>query len=638
MGLLTAILLKLKGVTQIEIIDPREGSYIRPGHINEDIFSEVQELIRAHLPSSEIYDFVMSPSAGLHIKEIERMLYQKAVALGIKITKDKFLRIAPKKGDDTEKGIIVLSANTQEEVLLPAQHVFDCTGGRREVCKSYNQQVETPQFVEEKVFGNVIIKNHLIYNTSLKLTDAYILDRRWYGSMYSHWGTLEQMEALRGLGWTRAVFPTVYKHKGTTKADRTKYCFYLEAPDGLDPEQYDEWFKICMDFCLSGYHLEFMDLKSSVKYGESKHKVRKQTYLVDPTFLNKYEGVNPTATLPGVYPIGDAQVTPDSRLAHGISDGQRRIRGLMTYVNINTKGELVNIDLQHYRNHIESNIHSHNKDIRSLQRMSRISKEFIDVDRLINRYQDYLISESTKLTSADRVHLNKTISIFESINAYYLLFHDRRYGVYDYTFQYPLTAGKAKEIIKRILKDSSLESTLACYEKLSDIITHLPLSFVEEREAIGTIIYELYQQADMQLPAVETTIAPDEKKTAVAIDEPKYTPGFFPAAEEDDYSSTVRQKREELLEDNITKYSRLFRLLIISPTKDKHTAELISLSRYIIQLHTMKGELEAAKAQGEFLSTLIESKGISHPSLLLLKKDLSELSKSLAHKDSAPSL
>lgn len=52
----------------------------------------------------------------------------------------------------------------------------------------------------------------------------------------------------------------------------------------------------------------------------------------------------------------------------------------------------------------------------------------------------------------------------------------------------------------------------------------------------------------------------------------------------------------------------------------------------------MKVELEAAKAQGEFFSTLIESKTISHPSLLLLKKDSSELSKSLAHKDSAPSL
>lgn len=618
MGLLTGILLHLKGVKDLQIIDPRAGTYLRPGHINLAVFDEVEWLIKDYLPPADRLDFSLFPSRSLHIKEMERMLYQKAISLGIKITKHSFLRLV--KGDKTSKGIKVLCEETAREMLMPAQHVFDCTGGRRAVCQSYNTQSATDTFIEKKVFENVIIPNHLLYNVCIRNTDTDHIERAQRSGKTSFKAlqdaTVQETERLRQFGWDRAVSPTMYTHRGTHKGDYTKYCFYVEAPTGLPKEKYDGWFKACFDIYVSGAIIELYDLNPSKKHGKDKERVRKQTFIIDPSYLACYEGVAPTNTLSGVYPVGDSQTTPDSRLAHGISDGQDRVGALILSCTVNDRGELTGINLEKYRKAIKYNIQHHNDRIRRLHKSDRIAHEAVSAKKLKLKYQIMLTQQFSTMKPEIKTHIGKTIHQLNMIQEYYALFGK----------DYPVSIVRIGRIlkgswtIKASLKKDSLKKHLRLSYLLKDMLDTLPPSFIKERENIVTLIGHLVSVSQNTVSKILT-----DKSLPLTANESRHCRLFFS-------TSTMKTHREKhtILDEAVSQHVLLFELLLASPYRQGGFIKLVTQARHIVALYVLRGDAFSANKYGKHLYDILNEHPITHSSLEEFKQDLIKLP---PHKD-----
>jgi thioredoxin reductase len=79
-GLFTAIRLKQLGVQHVTVLDPRAGTYTRPGILDEKVFRKVEEELKCKI----------SYSASRHIKDLERSLYKIARQHHVEILQEKF--------------------------------------------------------------------------------------------------------------------------------------------------------------------------------------------------------------------------------------------------------------------------------------------------------------------------------------------------------------------------------------------------------------------------------------------------------------------------------------------------------------------------------------------------------------------
>ncbi len=434
MALYLAIRLRQEGIkaSDILIIDPRAGEYYRPGHINADIFQKMASLLIAHGAGS-LNLAGLRPSNAMHIKEMERGLYEILKRdYGVDVSKKRFISLT---GHQKQLTVEDVASKAQGETeTLSAQHVFDVTGVRRAVCHSVNQVLSNRGkeafFQIKNVYQHVIIPHHLVANISIDSSKAIVFDTRLSMTEKPYFTNKREeffaMEQLRSYGWKRAVFPTFYHKEFDTKSasqreGMQKYCFYMEAPSTLPKEKYDEYITFMLRVYSYGSVSSFKHLKDSRNPAKalSKRKVRVQHYEISPTWIENYGGLSGDDDFPTVIPIGDAQITPDSRKAHGVKDGLDRVEDFFSSITISELGswdkrtapQIVNFDNDEYVAEAQGSMDQHKRELIEMQQ-ERESNERQQVNSLIEAYKQ-------EDPTGENLEIQETLRTFKAIDAYY---------------------------------------------------------------------------------------------------------------------------------------------------------------------------------------------------------------------------
>ena len=150
-GLYAAIKLRLAGIRDLVIYDPRAGNYTRPGHLNYNSFQKAEDGIGIH--------FWPYGRKG-HIKDLEKQLYSQAQRLGIRIENKSFIKLKAK--DATAAGVIIADSDGREELIV-SDYVFDCTGNRRMVINDVNRLSAEPPFKLVTITEPPVPNNFLAY-------------------------------------------------------------------------------------------------------------------------------------------------------------------------------------------------------------------------------------------------------------------------------------------------------------------------------------------------------------------------------------------------------------------------------------------------------------------------------------------
>lgn len=335
-GLYTAIKLRKAGITDIIVFDPRAGNYTRPGHLNGQVFIEVGHSFNLHL---------WRINKRYHIKDLERVLYDEALKLGIKIENKRFLRLHQ---NEKQPGVFV---DNGVEEFIAADFVFDCTGTRREVIKAVNSIIpESP--LKLTTFTKLPVTNHFLAYIQMDKSDwlrfkkVGLIDTRM----------LEKMDALtyaqtiiqlRKLGWKEFMLPRCYGVDFT----KDKVCLYLHAPETLAPENYDNWVQTVLE-CYTK-PISYKQLPTSTK----------PRFLPFPSSAQELKQVAyKRKNLPNIIALGDAQIDFDYILAHGIEDGLKRIDALFEHMDIFDK-QIYYFDSEEYQQKINTLLQEHKNDV-----------------------------------------------------------------------------------------------------------------------------------------------------------------------------------------------------------------------------------------------------------------------------------
>ncbi len=345
-GLYTAIKLKKEGVDDLIVLDPRRGDYTRPGHLNIDVFRSAEIGIgESFWPVDKIG----------HIKDLERHLFAIALRLGIKIENKRFIEIKPK--DALSQARLVVADAEGKEELIDCEYVFDCTGSRRIVINAVNDISVSLPFQLEKI-TEFPVANHFI---------AYVNigdERKWRDlsqSLAYYWLNFdvslklmhplhiaESLIKLRELGWNELRFPHCYG----AYFGKGKVCLYLYTPPNLAPEHYDRWVKTVLE-CY-GHPINYTHLPPSKKPRFVAFKSEAKA-LQQVAFRRE--------DLPTVIALGDTQIDSQHQLAHGISDGMKRIDALFEHMVI-ANAKIRYFDPDEYLLKIKGMIWQHKEDIK----------------------------------------------------------------------------------------------------------------------------------------------------------------------------------------------------------------------------------------------------------------------------------
>lgn len=367
-GLYLAEQLKKAGLHAIAIYDPRAGVYTRPGHVNRDLlFWLAPELGRR-----------ISDKAAWHIKDIERLLFERIKQSNITVEQKKFVRFHEGAGN---KGIVLQNLEGNEEVV-ECDFVFDCTGSQRSLIHEINRVVPTPPFTLQSISSDVRIKRHIIAYGAMSEQQLRQLNEKPLLSLelYTTQEYLQGIEKLRRLGWREFGFPFVYG----MNFDKGKVCIYSECPDGLTPEDYELWINTVIEAVTSRSDITFSQLPPSKKYAS---KPRLVTFNVEPMEL--LQAAYHSANFPTVIPMGDAQIDPNYTLAHGIKDGLSRVQKFIEHI-ITVNGCIVYFDGDEYREAIKLMMLEHKRSI-----IVSYAARAIQLDKAL------LIAESAYRTAAD---------------------------------------------------------------------------------------------------------------------------------------------------------------------------------------------------------------------------------------------
>lgn len=432
MGLYTAIRLKQVGFTDITLIDPRAGSYLRPGDYIDEIFETIEKNIGQPIPHSD----------STQIKRMERELYRIAINEGIAIQRKKFKSF-------TTGGLQIEGSDE----VIPCDTVLDATGAKRTVVSEVNKQTGKEIFPIKRAADNPI-KDVLIAYVQMRESELKALKKIDGIECLDQFDVSAlDIERLRSeFGWLgfKLPFLRVRLHK------ENKACFYAELPPGLDKSKHEAWFKALLDIQLKknnvpyerigitykpynlglmsdarrkpgifylqetpeGLQYETKDVDGKCIKGiilwqvlpetfpktvaeiikckaeclpillhhitEKGDNIAKKAPLKKPFFLSFlidphridtpfYEG---DETLPVVIPIGDAQIEGDARLAKGLMYGVRRVNELVSSVYKDEQGEL-NIDKEKYKAGVSFLMNKQRKELVKYYKSRR--KQFFEV-------------------------------------------------------------------------------------------------------------------------------------------------------------------------------------------------------------------------------------------------------------------
>ncbi|CEG55544.1 FAD-dependent monooxygenase [Legionella fallonii] len=367
-GLYTAIKLRKEGVKDVVIYDPRAGNYMRPGHLNRNVFARAQEGLGIK--------FWPDDKVG-HIKDLERALYKEAQRLGITIEKKRFLRMHQ---DAIHPGVIVDNDGAEERV--EANYVFDCTGARREVVAAVNSAIpESP--LQLTTITDLPVRNHFLAYVKISKDDWERFERdstliNQFPETIDASSFAQSIVKLRALGWKEFKFPRCYGRE----FGKDKVCLYLHAPDGLAKENYDNWVQTVLECYTKPIRYEHLP---------PSPKPRFLSFTSNAQALKEvsYKGTN----LPTVIALGDAQIDFDYSLAHGIHDGLERINALFDHAVI-FDNEIHYFDSAEYLQTMSTPLKEHKQEV--IQAAERLKQSFIStLDTAQLKFRQVLLSASS---------------------------------------------------------------------------------------------------------------------------------------------------------------------------------------------------------------------------------------------------
>lgn len=341
-GLYTAIKLKQLGIQDLVIYDPRCGEYTRPGQLNETTFKRAEDGVGV-----KFWPGGMGP-----IKELERHLYEECKKIEISFEKKHFVRLH----QDSEKPGIIVRDNDNHEEFVSADYILDCTGSQRAVVREVNKLCEESPLQLKKV-AKLPVPNHFLAYVKMSEEDRYTLSLISSKPNYDILPPLyfaKSMLTLRQLGWNEVKFPRCASL--SIDNGKNKVCLYLQIPNHLSEENYDEWVKTVLNCYIPS--ATYTHLAKSKKYDA---KPRFNAFTVSACALKKvsYKGKD----LPTVIALGDAQIDPYYYLGHGIFNGLPRIDTFLTKLSIQ-EGKIDYFKAEDYEVAIESSLREHEEQIK----------------------------------------------------------------------------------------------------------------------------------------------------------------------------------------------------------------------------------------------------------------------------------
>lgn len=220
-ALIAAIKFKHMGV-DVTVVGPRLNEFYRSGDIDPQVFNKINEFLAP---------FKIKPSAGSHIKDIERQAYKIAESLKVNFVKKKF-------HDFSNKRTLVVSDENGESSFIDADIVFDCTGTKRDVLNKFNKYQEEPYFKSQSVYNF----EHEAYAHVRMLTalhDYVPENADWDFSDVNSIDYVLAIESLHHLGWQFYHLPFFLQKTLSETKDQLwrKNNAYFEIPEGASNEQ-----------------------------------------------------------------------------------------------------------------------------------------------------------------------------------------------------------------------------------------------------------------------------------------------------------------------------------------------------------------------------------------------------------------
>ncbi len=344
-GLFAALELYLAGVNDILVVDPRVNQYVRFGFLDQSVFEKARNALNAKYPGFLNFD-PAAFSRHLHIKDFERMLYQKIITI-------EEIQIEPKKFDrlyrDANQPGVVIVDNEGNEEYIPANYVFDCTGTKRQVVNSVNQVLRSRPFGLHPYTAVTTPRQFMAY---VKIDSEQVkkIKNKKHKKDSIHFA--QSLAELRALGWKEWVMP---KLKMMT-INPTKSAFYVAAPDNLLAEDQEKWFQAVLR-AYAGEDVYYEQLPPSKKY---PNKVKLSTFNVTANVLEPkmYWGYH----LPCMFPVGDTLIDPYFKLGKGISFGIEIFDALVQKLTI-IEGIIMHVDEKGYQQILEEKVAIYKKEV-----------------------------------------------------------------------------------------------------------------------------------------------------------------------------------------------------------------------------------------------------------------------------------
>ena len=436
-GLYTAIKFAKAGVTDLVVVDPRAGSYTRPGHLKRNAFMKAEVGIGSYFWGRD---------SG-HIKDLERNLYKKAQDLGIRIEQKSFVRF---QSDTAAPSVVVTNTEGVEE-HLSADYVFDCTGSKRTVVHSvnsavpdsplklttitelpatnhflayvkmdksqlYNMNISSANYRSSGSLGSSVVSITIFDFISLLQGSSRLNDGQYTHSQSSTPEALrfaQNIVKLRALGWNEMSLPRCYGQEFGTL--QNKACLYLQTPANLAETDYDKWVQTVLECYHTPVHYEH--LPASKKYPSKPrfHSFKTAAQVLDK-FSFKGDG------LPTVIALGDAQIDPDYFLAHGIYDGMSRIDTLFDVLEIRD-GKIAEFNSDAYLSRVQEQIAAHKSAIietASHQRrffsdsLTTAQTQFTEALRLSDSSDEKAVFQTILREIAERQRFEKAKTLFST--------------------------------------------------------------------------------------------------------------------------------------------------------------------------------------------------------------------------------
>jgi hypothetical protein len=351
-GLLTALLLGKKNIGKITLVEPRLGEYVRSGDYVNDVFVELSKALDVSL--NEIL-----PSYANHIKDVERLLYERVKASSTIMIRGKFITYSIKGAH------IEINDNSAEEHIIPCNLLIDCSGQNLSVLNQVNELHQSKPIFSRAKVGQVPHTRHI---HATIIMDRSKGDRcRQKLPIDDHLIKMRRKTALKNLGWDRWSNPFGYINgfgmfglvsSKKMQLPQSKYHFYSEIPTCLEEKNIIPWIKAYMA-ATSGMSMDYINVElthASKKY----HGKKRQWDIFDvvPQATSPFHYVDYNRNSIVLLHLGDASFNNIFYFGQGLIRTIQQASTFIKAIQVTNDG-IVAIDFDTFKRWSEENLQSY---------------------------------------------------------------------------------------------------------------------------------------------------------------------------------------------------------------------------------------------------------------------------------------